>query len=256
VIVQPLTDFIWMGIDSAMSRSHVNRVARIFYALKTSLDKLKSYYDNITIGSSRPAPTRYFPSITTYLDQDQKHVQFEYLGYLESGADCVTLHAKTYTEPAQDIVVKFVERYSESAHRLLEQEGLAPKLFYYGAVCSDKQPSYDSLSMVVMEYLDGVTYASALKTKTLTTEVKSELRRALRLLHDNGLVFGDLRPPNVMITKKTVKLIDFDWAGVAEQVRYPHLLSPAVAWPKDVKALDPIKMNHDLEMLDKLFARS
>ena len=74
------------------------------------------------------------------------------------------------------------------------------------------------------------------------------------LLHDNDLVFGDLHPLNVMITKeKKVMLIDFDWAGEAGQVRHPHLLSPAVMWPKDIQPLDLIKKEHNLEMLGKLF---
>jgi hypothetical protein len=57
-----------------------------------------------------------------------------------------------------------------------------------------------------------------------------------------------------MITeaKKTVKLIDFDWAGEAGQVKYPHLLSPAVTWPKGAPPLDPIPIEHDLEMLERL----
>jgi serine/threonine protein kinase len=55
-----------------------------------------------------------------------------------------------------------------------------------------------------------------------TENVRIELRRAVHLLHDHGLVFGDLRPPNVMITKAhRVKLIDFNWAGEKGQARYP-----------------------------------
>jgi serine/threonine protein kinase len=258
VIVQRLTDFIWVGIDSTLSRAHVNRVARIFYALKTSLDKLKSYYVNHTIDSLKPAPTRYFPSITTYGKGPRQCVRFKYLGYLESSFDCVTLHAKTDTKPTRDIVVKFVERYSERAHRILAKARLAPQLLYYGPVhCDPKQPSYNSLYMVVMEYIDGFTYASAklAMTKARRATVRSELDRALRLLHENGLVFGDLRAPNVMITKQKeqVMLIDFDWAGEAGQVQYPHLLSSVIEWPQDVQALDPIKKEHDLEMLEKLF---
>ena len=257
VIVQRLTDFMWVGIDSAKSRSHVNRVARTFYALRTSVDKLKFYYDNHTIDSARPAPTRYFPSITTYPAKDGC-VQFKYLGYLENGFDCVTLRAQTYTEPAQDIVVKFVERYSERAHRTLAEAGLAPQLLYHGPLNFDSsQPSYDSLYMVVMEYIDGHTLVSAKSKmdKDMIKAVQLRLKDALKLLHDKDLVFGDLRPPNVMITKESeVKLIDFDWAGEAEQVEYPHMLSSAVPWPKGVQTLDPIKKEHDLEMLAKLFA--
>jgi serine/threonine protein kinase len=249
VIVQRLTDFIWVGIDSALSRSHVNRVARIFFALRTSLERLKSYYMNLKLDS---AHTRYFPSITTYRGEDGLEVEFEYLGYLEAGSDCVTLRAKT-KNPAREIVVKFVERYSERAHRLLAEKGLAPRLLHFGPL-----ELYGSLSMVVMEYIRGETFTlakSKMNNDTVET-VKSEIKCALTVLHENGLVFGDLRPPNVMITeaKKTVqvKLIDFDWAGEVGQVEYPHLLSPLVTWPKSARPLSSILIEHDLEMLERL----
>lgn len=61
--------------------------------------------------------------------------------------------------------------------------------------------------------------------------VSSEVRRALDLLHGNGLVFGDLRPPNVMINKLNGKLIDFNWPGEEGQAKYPSLMSQGIAWP-------------------------
>jgi serine/threonine protein kinase len=252
VIIQRLTDFIWVGLDSALSRSHVNRVSGIFYALRTGLSSLQTYYMNLDINSEELASARFFPSITTYPGKDgRQDVKFKYVGYLENGLDCVTLHAQTETEPAQDIVVKFVERYSERAHHILAEMDMAPRLVHYGPL----QPSNGSLCMVVMEYVHGDTFAVA-KSKMdgeMVKTVKSEVRRALTLLHEHGLVFGDLRPPNVMITKeKTVQLIDFDWAGEAGQVEYPHLLSPAVTWPKGIRPLDPIEKEHDLEMWEGL----
>lgn len=199
------------------------------------------------------AHTRYFPSITTYRGEDGLEVEFEYLGYLEAGSDSVTLHAKT-KNLAREIVVKFVERYSVRAHRMLAEKDLAPRLLHYGPV----HPSNSSLSMVVMEYIRGDTFAlakSKMNNDTVET-VKSEIKRVLTVLHENGLVFGDLRPPNVMITeaKKTVrvKLIDFDWAGEVGQVEYPHLLSSLVTWPKSARPLGPILIEHDLEMLERL----
>ena len=182
VIVQRLTDYIWVRIDSALSRSHVNHVARIFHALRTSLAalaKLKVYYETHVIRSPRPAPTRYFPSITTYGKEPHQRVWFKYLGYLESSCDCVSLHAQTYTEPVQDIVIKFIERYSERAHCTLEKDGQAPLLLYHGSLHSDpEQPSYDYLSMVVMEYIDGGTLALAKSkmSRDMIAKVQLELK--------------------------------------------------------------------------------
>jgi hypothetical protein len=66
-------------------------------------------------------------------------------------------------------------------------------------------------------------------------------------------VFGDLRPPNVMITKDgKVKLIDLNWAGEEGQAKYPSLISSEIAWPEGVKALAVMRREHDLDMLRKL----
>ena len=67
--------------------------------------------------------------------------------------------------------------------------------------------------MVVMEYIDGVTLAVAKKDLDEETmkRVQSEVRRALKLLREHGFVFGDLRLPNIMVTKDgevMIKLID------------------------------------------------
>ena len=81
------------------------------------------------------------------------------------------------------------------------------------------------------------------ETNAQTTEkVQLELRRAFDLLYDHGMVFGDLRPPNIMIIKANeVKLIDFNWAGENGQAKYPYLMSPGINWPEGVKALSFIK---------------
>ena len=110
--------------------------------------------------------------------------------------------------------------------------------------------------MVVMEYIDGKTLAQVKEemNEQTTQKVRLELQCALDLLHDNGLVFGDLRPPNVMITKAhEVKLTDFNWAGEKGQAKYPYLISPEVDWPEGVKALAVMETDHDLDNLSKLF---
>ena len=258
MIIQRLTDFIWVGLDSVLNEAHIKQVARIFYALRTSLEKLRFYYENLKPAANLPAPSRYFPCFTTYLDGG-KVVQFKYVGFLEDGFDCTTLRARTCGHPAQDIVVKFVDHYGERAHRLLAEKGLAPSLLYYGSPRLDKKlEPYHSLFMVVMDYIDGDTLAFAKKEKRLdektTQSVRSEVQRAIELLHLSGLVFGDLRSPNVMITKANkVKLIDFNWAGEEGQAKYPSLISSDIKWAAGVEALGVIKKDHDITMLNRLF---
>ena len=255
VIIQRLTDCVWVGLDSVLNESRITRVARIFYALRMSLDKLRCYYKNLQLTDIPSVLACYFPSITAYRDGD-KVVFFEYVGFLENDVSCTAIHARTCTQPAQHIVVKFVNRYGERAHQVLAEAGLAPKLLYCGPPQLDMgQPSYHPLCMVIMEYVNGLTLAEA-KCKldeTTAGRVRKEVERALDLLHTKGLVFGDLRPPNVMITEaKEVKLIDFDWAGEYGQVMYPYLISPSVDWPAGVKPLDVIEFAHDKIMLNRL----
>jgi serine/threonine protein kinase len=253
VIVQRLTDCVWVGLDSVLNEPHVTHVARTFHALKASLEKLNIYYESLHPVSNFPANSRYFPSITTY-PHDDGPVEFEYLGFLENTPDCTTLRART--NAGQDVVVKFVERYGERAHRLLADAGLAPKLLYCGSLqFNDDDPSYRSISLVVMEYVDGETLAEA-KPKMdqgMIEIVRSEVQRALELLHSHGLVFGDLRLPNILITKDgKVKLIDFNWAGEDEQAKYPSLISQEITWPEGVEAMAVMRTQHDLAMLHKL----
>jgi serine/threonine protein kinase len=104
--------------------------------------------------------------------------------------------------------------------------------------------------MVVMEYIDGETLDKAERTPPTLMD---QIRNALKVLHDQGYVFGDLRPPNVMITKNDeVKLIDFDWAGIHMKSQYPLLISPKLKWPDGVEALSMMEAWHDDEMLLRL----
>lgn len=259
-IVQHLTDYVWAGLDSTLYESRTLRIARTFHALNKGLANLKSYYGTVQT-HNWISETRYFPSITTYPNGNEC-IHFKYLAFLEDGPDCMTLRARTLTVPPRDVVVKFVDRYGERAHRLLADKGLAPELLYCGSPhLQDKDPSYNSISMVVMEFVRGDTLDKSEMSGETAEVVRSEIERALKLLHGHGLVFGDLRAPNVMITPmdyallqgNEVKFIDFDWAGEEGQAKYPCLISPEVLWPMGVAPLANMEINHDLQMLEQMF---
>ena len=90
VIVQRLTDYIWVGLDSVLNESHITNVARAFYALRASLEKLNLFYKSQKLAGNLPADSRYFPSITAYRPHGGGHVKFKYVGFLENGLDCIT----------------------------------------------------------------------------------------------------------------------------------------------------------------------
>jgi hypothetical protein len=117
VVVQRLTDFIWVGTDTTLNEQHCYRVARILHSLGRSILKLNKYYLGLEldiIGKHELHP-RYLPSIRAYRDASGVVVDFAYVKPLERDATCVTFLAKTLEASPKSIVVKFVERYGVAA---------------------------------------------------------------------------------------------------------------------------------------------
>jgi serine/threonine protein kinase len=109
------------------------------------------------------------------------------------------------------IAIKFTTRYNERGHRLLAEHGLAPELL---CVRTDNKDGRECgyRVMVVMEFLDGQTateYCRGLDQSTKDA-VHQDVKRAIEILHNQNLVFGDLQKPNIMIADGHTKLVDFD----------------------------------------------
>jgi serine/threonine protein kinase len=259
-IVQRLTDFLWIPVHSTHDDNQFLRIARVFYALRESIQRLDSWYKDTITGviplneSSPHVPhPRFFPSPNVYRDGDNL-VRFAYQVPLELDVSCVTYRAKTLEDNPKDIVVKFVTSYGADAHRVMASVGLAPELLYHGPIDVELgMPSYGDLCMVVMEYVDGLTLNKAWEQHKVPQSFQSDLRTAFQHLHDAGYVFGDLRQPNVMITREgKVQLIDFDWAGKDGEVKYPVAISGSIDWPAGAQGLARIRKEHDSMMLNKL----
>ena len=260
-IVQRLTDYIWLANSRIIDDENVLRIARILWALKNALHRLRQYYAELT----QPANVkmRFYPLATKYKD-GARTVSFEYLDFLRGpGEACVTFLAREVDAPARKVVVKFVERYGEAAHRHLAAAGLAPTLLYYGDIwlSGPEQQGCGTRKMVVMKYIEGKTAAGY---REIPNGVQAAVRRAVQLLHTHTppLVHGDIRLPNIIIAdgaegeslEDRIKIVDFDWAGTAGEVRYPFNLSSKIRWPTGVADHALILPAHDIEMVDRLAA--
>ncbi|KAF5365376.1 hypothetical protein D9757_012131 [Collybiopsis confluens] len=148
----------------------------------------------------------------------------------------------------EDVVVKFAHRYGEVGHRLLAEAGLAPRLYY----CAFEKSV--GMWVVVMQYVPGrICHGPLLEGEG------SSLQQAINLLHAQDLVFGDLREPNVIISKpkRSVCLVDFEWCGSCEdtqgrgRVRYPTNISmnSANGWAEGVGPDCVIEKEHDIHRL-------
>ncbi|KDQ18500.1 hypothetical protein BOTBODRAFT_52492 [Botryobasidium botryosum FD-172 SS1] len=260
-IVQCLTDVLWATHSSTYDDKQIVRFAQLFRVLSQSLDELRAYYeqhaDSVPYFESGQPHPRCFPYPTSYVDTLGHEHTFSYDTPLESDPTCVAFEATS--ESGKKLVVKFVDRYGKDAHEHMAQLGLAPVLhhcapLYPGDTSSCEQSTegmyLGPLRMVVMDFVKGTT-AAAVDRKDWPSDFAAQARAILQRLHEGGYVFGDFRPPNVMICDGKVQLIDFDWAGRKGSVFYPLDLSSAIEWPG--AALELIEPGHDIVMWEKSF---
>jgi len=79
-----------------------------------------------------------------------------------------------------------------------------------------------------------------------------QLETCLQKLHDQKLVHGDVRRPNILVdAKHHPRLIDFEWSGEVGQARYPFLMNTALEWPMGAEPGGFILPQHDRDMLEK-----
>ena len=68
-----------------------------------------------------------------------------------------------------------------------------------------------------MEYIEGETLSSYMKTKVVSKNLKKKIKNVLDKLHKNGFVHLDVHGGNIMIGKKgKVYLIDFGFSKTVE----------------------------------------
>jgi len=109
--------------------------------------------------------------------------------------------------------------------------------------------------MVIMDLIRGLNARHKFLSSELPPIVFEDVRRAIDILDDAWLVFGDLRRPNIIVIGSGEKLqVDFDWARPAGTATYPPEMNNAfvLKWPYEVEPGAKIKKGHDLETLDSL----
>ncbi|RDX42866.1 hypothetical protein OH76DRAFT_1410738 [Lentinus brumalis] len=259
VIVQHLLPGpIWLGRPNLLAESKIVEIARMFTALARAVLKLEAYNKQFVLPHVPPMidVARFFPCAASYRDgASSQIVRFEYEAYLAGNQpSCLVFLATTVpsnddSDPPRKIVVKFVERYGEAAHRLLAERNMAPALLYYGDIFPEDpiaSRGCGSLRMVVMEYFEGrpATYNDLAALKAA--------EQAIKVLHNEHIVHGDVRFPNILVGPDgTMKLIDFDWAGEEGTVRYPIRVDTHVVDAPGVRPYGKIEAAHDRAMLER-----
>ena len=256
-VIQPLTDYIWLGVHPSAD-GQLLRVARVLLALRRTLQSLDGFYAQLNIPADPTAPTnlaRFFPHLLSFPTVNGD-VHFEYVIKLADDSPTKAIFKAKVVGSEDHIVVKFVQTYNFTAHRLLASHDLAPRLLYPESAANEPAIDVGGLKLVVMEFVDGVTAHDAYGNPiTLPDVIFNEVKKAITVLHDNGLVFGDLRPPNIIVSEERAHLVDFDWCAKDEVGMYPASLNDVdhdIGWHPDVKRGGVMYKEHDLFMLEKL----
>jgi hypothetical protein len=124
--------------------SRMLNIARLFLALRESLKELDVFYKLIEI----QAVSILWPSIRTC-----EGMKFEYLERLPPNHRSKAAFKGRLLPNNELIVIKFTNSYSVDSHRLLEKDGLAPRLRYFsGDDATFKKPG--GLEMVIMDFVE------------------------------------------------------------------------------------------------------
>lgn len=84
---------------------------------------------------------------------------------------------------------------------------------------------------------------------------REEMRRStetLQVIHGRGLVHGDVRWPNILVSEDDINFVDFDHCGQDGVMRYPREWDHTYR-PRDAKEGDLMKITHDEWMLERVF---
>jgi len=255
--------------DLQSLRENTKYVSKCFDIVQEALQDLQAFYRTIP-PTEIPDPARFLPN-PTYRDGSTGRAQFyskdlkflERVTFSDTGPRYVLmLWDATYR--GEPVYVKFTETYHKHAHEILANcnPPLAPRLYFADELVG-------GVWMVVMEKLDYPSAEQAFPDARLPESVQEDVKKALELLHQQHLVFGDLRRPNIMVRKSEsgqwrAKLLDFDFCGRDFGDEVPG--DDSEPWFYDCFMNDfnvqgmtptmPMRMSHDLSMLENAIPKT
>ncbi|CAE7183802.1 unnamed protein product [Rhizoctonia solani] len=254
VVVQPLTEYVWMGVHPQRDNRLV-RMTQLFNAVSQTIASLSDYYAPfITKASSLPIDhQRFFPHINRIAGPNGP-LEFTY-NHKIGDSKIIRPVFEATAQDGSTVVVKFAQSYNFKAHKLLAEQALAPVL-----LSQNEERVCGGFFMVVME-LSGTSLDNYPELEQSTLEkVRNDIKKALEILHKNSLVFGDLRPPNVLITRTDNgslrgQLVDFDWCGIEGKANYPVGMNQGrtLGWATGVEKGALLSRLHDEYMFENLF---
>lgn len=221
---------------------------------------LHTFRDRYPAPPNTRGPEPEFPFRNYYEDVDGHRHTFTYIAAIENKRIF-----RVEKEDGTLLCVKFIKRYSVSAHRAAHAAGFAPMLHavntVYGwtmVVMEDKSAGYSNM-WDLKRWEKGIEKAQAKPAISLKA-AQEKVFECLALLHQAGYVHGDVRDVNVLVRNEDapesgdVQLVDWDWSGEVSETTYPYAVNSDVQRPQDALSGMPITVEHDRWMAGRLLA--
>ncbi|KAI9569501.1 hypothetical protein HD554DRAFT_535796 [Boletus coccyginus] len=139
----------------------------------------------------------------------------------------------------EEIIVKFARRYSDELHMFCAKQRRAPALLGF-----ERLPG--GFFGIAMELVQSVS-----PHDEKCRDLGKQLKALVTSFHNEGLVHGDLRSPNIVCNDQGVMVVDFDWGGKLGEASYPiSQLNPDLTEGRDSADLK-ITNDDDMRVLNK-----
>ncbi|KAI0089695.1 hypothetical protein BDY19DRAFT_119915 [Irpex rosettiformis] len=221
----------------------IQRIAHLVSTLEECISDVENHYQGLDLQLYSPVDqSPWAPHFRHFTTRKTRNVTLEYIERIpqeDTEKALFKAFATPETSSSSIVVVKFTAKYNADAHVRLAELGLAPRVWF-----CERVESVGGWYVVVMDYVESREvdaigeYPGAVQA----------LRRAVRVLHDEDLVFGDLREPNVLVTEDgaSAMLVDFDWCGKVGEARYPNDINlDGISWHADVCLGGKMEKEHD-----------
>jgi hypothetical protein len=234
--IQPLSDNVPF-LDASRDSELYFRQARLVCAIRVGVEHLAAYYRQTRHVSSQCL----CPYLRSF-DSPSGRIDFTYERLLIPDDLSKLLYLAARDDTGDKLVIKFCcDGYGREAHEYLASRGFAPKLLGFQSV--------GAFHMVVMEFVEGDMWIGQRHASQYWETFESTMGQ----FHQAGFVHGDLRHPNILVSKDGPKILDFDWAGRIGEPIYPRVLNRRdIRWPTGAVVRALITIEHDIFMLEQL----
>jgi serine/threonine protein kinase len=155
---------------------------------------------------------------------------------------------------AVKVLTPDAEGRAESNQRMLREARAAARLDHPNVCAIHEAGTEDGHVYLVMQYLDGTTVAQMLREGALSVDQILAIARgvasALAEAHRLGIVHRDIKPHNVMVTSRGVKVLDFGLAHTREAADQQITASGVVSGTTPYMAPEQLRLEPAIDRSD------